>query len=176
MWAWKTLAWVWGAQWFSGKLFLSFAFHHLHLGFSICIPGTIITAHWAFCRHVGRISKWLWTSLSSLKERCDKKFKAGAFHARHWIHLHLNLCFIEAFFCLKHRAQLISRISIKNIIFMDSKECLENYDQYGSNIIGWCEGECSGWVFNKFRVQSNAVTNQLCQTWQKVFLSQLPHL
>ena len=88
-------AWVWYAGWFWENPLLSFIFHHLCLSFSICKPGIIKTAHWAFHRHVGRISKRLQTFLSSLKERHYKKFKAGIFHARPWLHLHLNLPFLK---------------------------------------------------------------------------------
>lgn len=80
-------------QWFWGNPLLSFIFHHLCFSFSICKPVIIKTAQWAFHRHVGRISKRLQTFLSSLTERCYKKFKAGVLHAICWMHLHLNLHF-----------------------------------------------------------------------------------
>lgn len=86
--AWQTVVWVSYTGWFWKNPLLSFIFHHLCLSFSICIPGIIKTAHWALFY---RNSKQLWTFLSSLKERCYKKFKSGDFHARHWLYLHLNL-------------------------------------------------------------------------------------
>lgn len=54
----------------SGKIPYSASFfYHLCLSFSICKPGIIKTAHWAFHRHAGRISRRLQTFLSFLKER-----------------------------------------------------------------------------------------------------------
>lgn len=51
-------------QWFWENPLLSFSFHHLCLSFSICKPGIIKTAQWAFHRLVGRISQRLQISLA----------------------------------------------------------------------------------------------------------------
>lgn len=107
--AWQAVAWAWWAGWSWENPLLSFIFHHLCLSFSICKPGIIKTAHWAFHRPVGRISQRLQSFLRSLKERCYKKFKAGGFYARHCLRLHVNLHFLKLnmlFFGLMRRSTI----------------------------------------------------------------------